>query len=97
MTQALTTPYVIRIVPYSNRPVLIQCVDDAAGNIFVANTELKIADAWIRRLSAELQEAQQDTRHLHDIINEAQRQIEQLYREQKERCELCNVVPTEGD
>ena len=97
VTQALTTPYVIRIVPHSDRPVMIQRADAAAGNIYLADTEFEIADAWIRQLWAELQEAQQDNRHLHDIIDEAQRQIEQLQREQRERCEPCGVLPTEGD
>ena len=97
VTQALTTPYVIRIVPHSDRPVMIQCADAAAGNIYLADTEFEIADAWIRQLWAELQEAQQDNRHLHDIIDEAQRQIEQLQRGQRERCEPCGVLPTEGD
>lgn len=97
VTQALTTPYIIRIVPYSDRPVMFRRADVAAGNIYLADTEFEIADAWIRQLWTELQETQQDNLHLHDIINEAQRQIEQLQREQRERCEPCGVLPTEGD
>ena len=97
VTQALTTPYVIRIVPHSDRPVMIRRADAAAGNIYLADTEFEIADVWFKQLRAELQEAQQDNRHLHDIIGEAQRQIEQLQREQRERCEPCSVLPTAGD
>jgi len=97
VTQALTTPYVIRIVPHSDRPVMFRRADVAAGNIYLADTEFEIADAWIRQLWTELQQAQQDSLRLHDIIDEAERQIEQLQREKWDRCQPCGVLPTEGD
>ncbi len=92
--QVLTTPYVIRIVPRSDRPVMFRQVDAAAAHIHIPNAEVEIAETWISDLWTALEEARGENQQLKYIVEQSQRQIEQLHRELRERCDPNGIGPT---
>ncbi len=94
VTQALTAPYVIRIVPHSDRPLMFRRAHAAPANVHTTNAELEITEAWVTELWQALQEARQENQQLKYIIDEAKRQIEQLHREQRERCDPGGITPS---
>ena len=94
VTQALTAPYVIRIVPHSDRPLMFRRAHAAPANVHTTNAELEITEAWVTELWQALQEARQENKQLKYIIDEAKRQIEQLHREQRERCDPGGITPS---
>ncbi|MDP6474461.1 MAG: protease complex subunit PrcB family protein [Alphaproteobacteria bacterium] len=93
VTQALTAPYVIRILPHSDRPLMFRWADAASGQVHTTEAELEITAAWVTDLWQALQEARQENQQLKYIVDEAERQIEQLHRELRERCDPCGVTP----
>lgn len=95
VTQALTTPFIIRVVPKSDRPVAFRRAGAAAEHFFMPDREFERAQNWIVELWDTLQEARDKNQQLNYIIEEDRRQIEQLYRELRERCQPCGYVPSE--
>ncbi len=66
----------------------------APANVHTTNAELEITEAWVTELWQALQEARQENKQLKYIIDEAKRQIEQLHREQRERCDPGGITPS---
>jgi hypothetical protein len=94
VTQALTTPYVVRILPLSDRPVIFRRTDTAQGQIRSTDAEFETAETWLMDMWTALQEAQGQNERLREFIDETRRRIEELQRELRERCDPGGIAPS---
>lgn len=78
VTQALTSPYLIRMIPKTEFPVAVERADAADGGLFVPDSEVRVLRDFIALTEREAREADTTNRLLEDRLQILRGELERL-------------------
>lgn len=84
VTQALTSPYLVRLIPKTEFPIAVERADAADDGLFVPESEARVLEDFIALTEREAREADTTIRLLEDRLQSLRNALERLRAEEGE-------------